>query len=143
MKRLLIAWCLGCVLAATAGCYEIPPGGKPPQPKPPIPSITKVPSLWIVTIDEWSDRAKPENQSQTQLLTDTKYWKGIDSRGHHHFILDAASGFVGKNYTRAVSSTGVPCVVLFDASNRKELAAVKLPKDEAGMDALIKEYSDK
>lgn len=127
-----------CVcLLWTTGCPLPPVPGQPPGPAPA--PVAKVDSLWLVTIDDWTQRAK--DAATRDLLGNGDYWAKLKTRGHHYNQVDAADS---APYQKQITEAGgLPCVIVAVAATKKELAAVKLPADTAGMDALVKQWSDK
>ena len=126
-----------CVCLLWAGCALPPPTVKP-NPKPPAPVVT-VDSVWVITVDDWAQRAK--DSSTRDVFNDTEYWVKLKARGHHFSQVDTADA---SGYQKQITEAGgTPALILLDASNKKELTAVKLPPTTAGIDSLISKYSSK
>lgn len=121
-----------------AGCALPPlPNGPAPQPNPA--PVVKVDSVWVITIDDWTQRAK--NSSVRDVFNDTAYWVKLRQRGHHFSEVDAADA--GPYQIQITEGEGLPVLILLNAATRKELTAVKLPATTAGIDSIIAKYSSK
>src|SRR4029077_5527062 len=135
MRRFIFIWVL---LAAVGGCYEIPhgPAPVPVDPNPPTPVVTSD-SLWLITIEDKAARAP------NSITTQAGYWFGLRKAGHDFSHIDAGDDAAAKYKPQIDAAGGIPCLIILDRATKKQLAAVRLPADKAGVDALIKKYSGK
>lgn len=128
---------LFCLCLLWAGCALPPLTVIPPGPAPA--PVVKVDSVWVVTIDDWAQRTK--DKVTRNLLGNSDYWAKLVSRGHKFNQVDVADS---SGYQKQITEAGgIPCVILANAATKKELTAVKLPADTAGMDKLISQFSSK
>ena len=133
MKRILPVF-LSLVLVV--GCWSIPvPDGKP---LPPAPVVT-VDSLWLVVVDDITTRTP----ATAALLTDLGYWQSLSKKGQKWSIVDVNNAQSAQYKTQITEAGGTPCLIILDASTRKELASVKLPSDKSGVDSIIKKWTGK
>jgi hypothetical protein len=144
----LIRWPIHCLLwlALLFSSCSLPSLNIPDQPPVPVPlPVVKVDSLWIITVDDALDRvdATGTPKPYARLLGDLDYWQSLGKRGHKWRMEDSDSAFAKKNAAQVAVAGGIPCVILLNAATNKLLAGAKLPTDKAGMEAVIKKFSDK
>lgn len=117
----------------------VPPGPDPgPTPNPPTPGSK---TFWLVVVE---DEDGP-TADQARLLGDEAFWSQLKARGHSFRQYRPESpAAIERNYVTQAKKVGLPALLLIEREGgRPPAAAVPLPADTAGVDALVRKAGGK
>lgn len=110
----------------------------PPDPKPDDPPAPKAKALYLAIIRD-PMTVTPE---QARLIGDTVFLDSLKRDGHEWDSYTNTSEDARRlNYLTMVEGVTLPALLLLDKDTGRKLRAVPLPKDKAGVTALVKEVT--
>lgn len=116
-----------------------------PDPKPEPPPTPKAESLWLIIVREKTEFSGP-NAAAAAIMTDIKFWKQVEDKGHTWRDYDYNQEIVKDNkYDKMIKENNLtgPSLIIFDKKTNKSIKTIPMPSSTKDIEKIITEITTK